>query len=605
MKTRKVRDILVGFLLTLSLGLGGILVSCSEDNGVFNDPGSSGIDPFGGSGAETSTISTLFLSLGKGAASEIGGELAGWTLGAMGLTAASGPNYQQQINKILSQLQAIVSILNQINTELITINNTLTTLDCHTQQSTLLSEISAIKSSYQHYQSITFTASQGDTIPNSELKEWADIVLLGNASYMALQPALNSIVTSLESTGGPIISCIQQTTPLEEGGFGADATYYNRVSFFTNYYYYYQTLALMMISEAEHYYAWYNAGQPGGSFISADSVQQVCTSNPTSQIHCNNVAIETNDLYNAVIKQMTDGGAPYTNDYVLYQHFQEKPRVWVRSLEDFTTAAGYNCNSPLTNSNPCGPTSGTWQSTLQVNTYREMGPFHFAQNEDLTKLLDPSKIGTATNGHYLSTQGFENMTQKTIVAPQLINVTFSHDNVSREAIVFFNTDVAPVNGIYSVINTQDGFRSVFSSHQESNKSGQCGAGNNYISKLYHYRTSGNFPTADSWTSGFAKIRTCGDGHYVTPFEWTDHNYTGSDCCIPGFMKERPGGSPARFLMPVMIPTDNNCTNNWTPFNKGNVYTMCRDDFKNFLNSNVPRPPTCDIPNIPSSCTVLE
>ncbi len=121
------------------------------------------------------------------------------------------------------------------------------------------------------------------------------------------------------------------------------------VSHFTHYYYY-QVQALMLLSEALHYKAWVAADTT--VYTSADSVSFVCQ-DPNALSYCNQAGVKTNKVYNALIAQFKAGGAPYTNDYFLMAtHTDGTPRLWVKSLEDFTQANGDNCTYPLTSGSP-------------------------------------------------------------------------------------------------------------------------------------------------------------------------------------------------------------------------------------------------------------
>ncbi|MEZ4691299.1 MAG: hypothetical protein R3A12_14520 [Ignavibacteria bacterium] len=124
-------------------------------------------------------------------------------------------------------------------------------------------------------------------------------------------------------------------------------------------------------------------------------MQAVCNDNSVTEFYCNEVMVNTNDLYNSLLIQFSYGGASYTNNYTILQNINNNPVVWVRSLEDFTSQSGYNCPDTLTNSlsqdvrkQPCGPTMGCVISVLGDTVYRGTSGFSYATGNDLNNLLD-------------------------------------------------------------------------------------------------------------------------------------------------------------------------------------------------------------------------
>lgn len=615
MKKKKVRDRLIGSFLMLSLCLAGFLVSCTEDDGFLLGPNLNGSDPTVGAGTSGSAMSNLFLSLGKGAASEVGGELSGWALSAMGLSNSSS-NYQHQINQILNDLNAIEQTLTDIDNTLQAINQAINFQTCSQQAGDLDNDIAFIKQVYnsgsQSYHNIIQRINDSVQVPTSDMKGFADKVL-AKGVYSGQEPLsqyLDHMATNLNRNTGAIVSCMQTINDPVEGVLHGDTVYYNQVNNIFNYYYYWQALGLNLLSEAEHFYAWYEAGQPGGTYTSSDSIQKVCDTNSISKSHCLSVVNATNQMYNDLLVQATYVGAPYSSENFTYQHFDSNPVVWVKSLEAFTTEAGYNCTSPLTNSNPCGPASGYFYTKLTDSSYwNTTASFRFATGSELRNLINVSQVGSMTNGAYLESQGFMNMSNKTIMASDSVRVYpayTGYDGSLQTIVPFFNTDVTPLNNghsIESVMYTQNDFQGILlHATHESNRDGNCGPHNSYTSRLYHYHYNSTLGAKENWLVTYAKTRVCEDNSIVSSFEYTDHNYNGSTCCLPGYLtsQQRKKASEKRYLFPVFSPQSALCTNNRSQNNSGSVPSMCGDDFTAYLNINIPRPESCD-----KSCTVLQ
>ena len=615
MKAKKLRDVMVGFLLLASVTSAALLASCSEEGGLLTEPGNTGIVSSSGGDIVSGAITATFQAVGSGAAHEVGGELAGWMLGSLGL-AGSSPNYTQQLNEIIAELDSIVTLLTSMNNELIEIEQTLNIINCDEQASTLQTEIGTIEELYDQYNSMLATAQGGDTVLNSTMQDWADQVLargnyVGNTSIPTM---LSTIETNIGSPTGAVYTCVTALPKPPDNSLGMDTAYYNNVDALTNYYYYYQTIALTLLSEAYHYYAWVEAGSPGN--IPADSVQQVCDANGTSENECNNVIVKVNELYNSLLTQMTFGGAEYTGENLVFQYNSTKPLVWVNSLENFTSAAGSNCTSSLTNTNLCGPTVGYYYSTLSHTVYSQASGFGFASSADLDNLIDVNNASQySTNGEYLEANGFKNMSKKTVISTDSVYFKLPKSNHHTPSVPFFNTDIPPVTNyagdLTSVFISSDDFAYVL----YPKNVGSYSCDEFYGGKHYNFIYASALGSKDSWIIAYAKSSRCSDGNYNNQFKFTDSTFSngsfpGPPSYWPGYLTRAQypnSGVPdtRRFLWPVLYALDASCTNGRPSTNAGGMATKCGDDFTAFLNANVPRPPTCDDSKISPSCTVLK
>ena len=492
MKIGKKRDLIICTLLIGSLALAAFLVSCSEDGSIFG-PNNNGLGTVNSTeDTEYSAIVTMFTNIAEGAEAQVGSDITGWVLGAMGIAGSSGTNYSQQIANISEQLDSIITLLGDVDNELTQINQTLLANNCGYQSSTLQDAIGEIKELYNQYNAMLSVASVGDTIPDTTMRSWSDKVLGNNPGWTDIGSQMGHMQENLESNSGAIYSCVKALRLPEENMLNGDTSYYNGVDAITNYYYYWQSLGLLLISEANHYYAWVEAGRPGGSTLSADSIQAVCNANGSALYFCNESGIETNQLYNSLLTQMTYGGAQYTSEHFIFQYSSTNPVVWTRSLEDFTVQAGYNnCRMPLYNGEPCGPAAGYFYTKLTDTTYRGLSGLTFANSTDLIQWIDVTAASSyGALYEYLDAQGFNSMISKTVIASDSINITFFDANETSAVIPFFTSNES-VQNMYNhpTAVVQDGttFSWVFYPKQQS--SNLCGYHEEYTSTPYKYFTN--------------------------------------------------------------------------------------------------------------------
>ena len=592
-RIRKLRDVVVSILLLSSLVFGSLLVSCSEEDGILVQPTSNTGGPNLVGSPISNGITSAFQSIGKGAAGQIGKVGIGWFLGAIGITTQS-QGWEEQLARIEQDLDSIVTLLSIADSELRAIDSTLNIINCAEQQSSLQTEIGTIKNLYDQYNAILATASEGDTVANSILQDWSDQVLAeGNhTANISVGIILGTIQANLETNSGAIIACIQNISKPSSGSFGLDTLYYNQASQFFNYYYYYQTIALGMLSEAYHYRAWVNAGSPGSTYATADSVQKVCTENGTSQNDCNNVVVQTNTQYNALIGQLMDVGGPITSEYLLYQvNSSNEPVVWVRSMQDFTTQSGSNCTYPLSMYNLCGSLVGVANSTLNFTKYRGTQGFQFAEITELSLLVNEYNTNSFANvSDYLKSVGFKDTDTGLIFIPAGL-IKFDGGFAGDVYAIPF-IDASMKNHGYFSSNNFNGILP-YSLHGDS----PCGP--------YEFEYDVNYNNGatikNDWYKLSGKSKICkGDyGGYVVSnnLSWSSSStapgwaYNGnSSTSVP-----INSATSKAFHLPIRkdFTGTTGCLNGRSNYNKANMLTMCNDDFSSYLNSNIPKPPTCN------------
>ena len=637
MKNRSFRDLIIGIFLLSSLSASFILVSCSEDAGILlNSTTQSNIGNPVSQGFTTAALSQFFTTVGEGAEGALGFSINGWILSAMGL-AGSSPDYEAQIKLIANDLDSIIVLLNDIGNELAEINQTLLILNCSEQQSSLQTEIGRIEDLLDQYNAMLATANMGDTIPRSVMQDWTDQVLARNqySGQQSVGELLSTIEINVSAQTGALYSCIvtiPQPSATGVTAFGVDSNYYNNVEALTNFYYYYQAIALSLLSEAYHYDAWAAAGYPNSDTLSSDSVQAVCNANGTSATYCNDVRVKTNELYNSLLTQFSYGGASYSNEHTILQNIQGNPVVWVKSLEDFTSQAGFNCPDPLTNSlstetgrQPCGPAMGCVNSLLVDTVYRGTSGFNYATGSDLENLFDTdSAVIFSSNGAYLESKGFRNMSGKTVIAQNTFQFQYENSQKNLYATPFFETDQkiftaggTKYAGYFNTTSYQTLMKSYVAGYGSCTPSGTHYQNQSMTLNYYYDTVAANHDV--KWISGWGTVTLCySDGDWVSyeQFVFTESDYvrpSGTAIAGPFYQLNQQPPPPGtgicpknntRFLMPMVYAFSVHCKPGKIPVNIGNVPSMCGEDFNIYLNTNVPRPPTCNNITINPVCTTL-
>ena len=579
------KDIMLRSFLVISIIFSVFLISNCDD--LFNHipvfPGNGGNNSGNTNAAVGSAISGLFLKAAQGAAGKIGEAGAGWALGALGLSDDS-PDYSGQLDKIDESLQEIISQLNAVQEQLSGINNQLQILNCSAQQTALTTQTGRIDYLTSLYRSYVATAANGGRITNTTLSNWVDQVL-AEGQYTAQTPmgqVLTTVANQLiQPSSGAITSCIQAIPPPGNDTF-SDVDYYNKASQFTNYYYYYQAEGLFLLNEALHYRAWAAAALDDDDNYPADSVAEVC-SNPNASLYCTKAGTFTNTVYNALTDQFTAAGAPYTDDYFVIQNSETTPRLWVKSLEEFTIAHGDDCNLPLnSNNNKCGVTVGRYNggnNNITNEVYRGYTGWQFSSSSELNTLFSGWFIGTA--GHYLqNVLGFKNMNNKIILSTNTTTISLSNSGNNQTAVIFFDTNVGKGSLDNKLFDDRKAF-DLITPYQKRVASGSCYP---FSSTFYTYigRSAG---TNSNWYNSYGGVEWCGSNALNGGVQWNTK---------PGWFESNGSEISKQFRLPFSFVQNFNCTNNRSKKNSGGVFTACGEDFTYWFNNIVPRPETCDL-----------
>jgi len=597
------------FLVTSVILLLFVISQCGDkaddpvpESPELGEPGLGG--PLLGGSASSNFTKTVLVAMAKGAAGKLTGTAIGWAMGAMGLGADS-PDYKEQFGKIHEDLRDISTKLTGISDQLTKVQGELSDINCSGWQINMQDEISRIQTLMKNYNTMVSTAAQDSgNVTQSDISDWVDAVL-AQGDYKYNYKGMDEILTKISNGvyggvgSGALPAClpkISQRYRPSPGSFGADTLYYNQVKQYTDYYSTLQVHALLLLVEALHYRAWQAAGSPDSGTFSTDSVSFVCGIN---DLQCNKAVDAINTTYNNLIDQFTAAGAPYTNDdLVMYYDSPDYIYLLPYSLEDFTTAAGDNCPYPLTSAKPCGITAGPYYIHNNYDVvYKGYTGWYNAGTGILKGLLAGWKSGTA--GDYLeNTLGFKNMKNKIIIGSQLVKVeldnTYRISSTEMMVSVFFDTDFEYDFLQGGPASTASHFNQLV--HVKESNGGLCGAFDLGLYENYDFSPISNVPSDrnDFYNlKGHGRICDNAADSYVK----TSTNFS----IYPGWFSNWDGyarpdhPNNIQYKWPAIEAYKTTmCTNGHNQQNIDNVWSMCGDDFTQWLNNQVPRPETCDL-----------
>jgi len=575
---------LLGFLV-FSIALAVTIVACNKNYYTITPTETEPVSPpnFGG-GESSSIMTTLFKSMAKGAAKEVGETGMSWVITALGLADGS-PDYTAEFEKIEEDLNVIIEQLNEVLAELSVIDDDLNKINCSEWQSSQgeYTPIGRIINLMAEYKTMANTASTGGRVPNATLADWVDQVL-AQGIYSSHTP-MGELLTDLSTTAfqppasGAIPACMAKIAAPETGSFNTDTIYYKQVKQYTDFYFNYQLQGVALLNEALHYTAWVKAGSPNSDSLSVDSTALICQ-DPNAMLYCNEAATYVNYLYNILIDQLTVGGAPYSDENLVLEYETTNPYIWPRSLEDFTIAAGDNCADPLTSAKPCGITANKYNNeNMKSVTYKGRTGWLIASNDvHLKTLLSGWTSGTA--GDYLEDSlGFKNMKNKIVVGDHTLSIELSSSDVKQNFISFFDTDINKSLGINQPIQNTGDYNKL------AHKSGKNYSNHEDCHYNYSYSKGSGLPSSGkNFYSLGAKI-------------WYVDNYGYAQKCISFSWSTEPGwlasNSGSQYRWPISSVSGYTCTESRSNKNAGGVWTMCGDDFTAWFDFYVPRPETCD------------
>jgi hypothetical protein len=202
---------------------------------------------------------------------------------------------------------------------------------------------------------------------------------------------------------------------------------------------------------------------------------------------------------------------------------------------------------------------------------------------------------SGTPGQYLeNTFGFQNMKNKILLSKQTESIELNQSRVHQDFVSFIDTDFeySFQPGLVDDTDSFDRMTSVTSDfkmcytpfpdqrnwHDWTTAGGLPGQRNNFYDLQAHRGDS----------------RDCGKSDYYS-FSW------GSE---PGWLASNTGSNAIQFhLVYGYSSVFDNSTEGRSTKNVGGVWTMCGDNFTQWLETTVPRPPSCDDTTISPACSL--
>jgi hypothetical protein len=276
-------------------------------------------------------------------------------------------------------------------------------------------------------------------------------------------------------------------------------------------------------------------------------------------IACAGAEIATNNLYQDLATQFTLAGLPYTDDKDMLRNAGDH-ELYVRSLEDFTQAAGNNCPTPLTSANPCGVTTGTWASTDEriVRLYDNYSIWQTPNAAQVTDMIHSR--GSLTPGEYMNKLGFHNAEHKIILESTHVPFQSKYKLVSGTLVCFFHTDLT---------------------------GGQFCSSNDVVNRLLAFHTAlcPGVGTRSIWTTNPA-LPT--NNHNFFSAEYGCSGWSPQ----PGWLVGNTGPSAVQYRWPLLVTDNLACTNGRGRTNVEGVLTRCGADFDAMFGTLVTRPASC-------------
>jgi hypothetical protein len=578
-----------------------------------------------GDESQSSLTASLLKSVAEGAAGEVGGQLAGWVLGAAGLGSDS-----TSAGIVAEQLQA----LQQIESDLNGIWNEIANLNCNALSSDLLQDRDNILTWYETYQGFVETAADGFVPNQADVNAWiADV--LSEQTNQGLLNAINDIDTQLMGvpggSQGAIAGCLDpQLIPPPQPGTLNDAThYYDEALRLTRYFYGQQVQGLAMLADAYHlqvqelyqqgvgkYPNWPKIDDPSDAaqLCSADYVNTITPIDPALSGSIVNECLDafdaTNYVYEHLAGQFERAGAPYQSTNVAAYTADGATKLFVKSVHDFTNVAHLqdptnipDCPLPLTSANPCGILKGNYSSANPADTFKtSQGPVVYGADL-LYGANDPAEENSSV------WQGYDQWRPA------------SYDEMDN-LIAAARKQQGDSTGTIGTVLSNAGFDSPFNllivSHQSFDYQIPWNINPTNTTVMKFVDTAfpdGNVGSGDALESlAIQQGPECNFGSAVFKTEWRDERVGSIDrngfydvrldpCSGDQKWEQDPGWHTTayqtpqaqQYRWPVISSTSLSCSPGRSHTNPGGVQTRCGRDFDAWFDEQVPRPVTCQAP----------
>jgi hypothetical protein len=564
---------------------------------------------------DSGTITTVYQSVLESVTGEATSAGIGWAMSAIGL--AGGGAEVNDLNEIVSELQAIDTELNDINTTLGQILNAVDNLTCvdASTASALQTAINNINNLYNLYQQkFIAVAAAGNPVDQNDVDNWMNGVLnIQNGVGADLTSIYDAVYASVNSS--VLLECITSITQSYNSGAGPsenifdDRPYYTTILNTVNYYYAIQVTGAALLVEALHLQACQQAALSDPD-LNCDFTT-VSTSTPASEAYeiCNDptgdVATTCQEaqeaitdpqdpngaLYQQVLAEMIYAGAPYSNhDVGLLWGTSD---LFPKDLKDFTNEATVDGNtvsdcSEISSGAPCGFLVGSYDLTFNKNlTYAgypgdgESSVWKPAVAEQLLELLGPyNENSTAGNidtsgslSDYLKSIGFGG---GGIGNGLIITTADTGKNKSTDSpsICFMDTSIARADAAQPFCDDIEGEVESTDALLQLTTTVPL----TYVQAKF---------TEDLFSQSAFYTANNEDGRWQTMPGWTVDSQETTDADEQTIFWQ--------FHYPVLDVTELNCSvRSQGDTNPGGEYTMCGSDLQAYIDAIMPPPDTGQI-----------
>jgi hypothetical protein len=527
------------------------------------------------------------------------------------------PDPMEQIQKALAQISEQLSAIDK-KIDVLSKENAYQT--CSAMNTSLASATATIQGQAEVYRNWV-TRKNKD---RKDFTNWADRVLDDrNGTYQAVRTIRNALTqqTNTPAVIGMCADAFRKTWEQDRPALAEDK-YYSDVWTFLNYYYQIQIIALNNIVEAKHIQAvdkWIHNSSKPRKVPDPKDIATVCKDKNAAGLgdspygYCDDARLEATTAYYAMLAQAKAAGAAYNWNVDGKKAIAVRAstnELWVTDLNKYGDRS--NCYGPVNSVRPvCGPTVGN--DELMVTDGLAYDGWTIARAAQWRSLLG-AKSRNDNAGKAMDKAGFPAVVQKDII---IYTGEMADANSSKMAWLSgaggrfqWRRLKGNVSGGQCFFDTN-----MRASADESQSWLYCTDDQAFWYLANAYQEPANVCTADYHytTSDVALSGTKRTGSYVKPYYDVDLKGVRSLGCygggleysqpepvlVPGWMIMDGQVTPSMYLWPVQDVSTRKCLDhfNWgtdksalQPKNAGGAWTMCGDDFKTWLKTQLPDPP---------------
>jgi hypothetical protein len=546
-------------------------------------------------------------------ASEFGGGAAGWAVGFLfSMTDDPKPD---PIGEIKKQLEQMAAQLDSISSKLSDLERQSAFQACAQQTQVGTDAVATINT-----QAKQFRRYMNPDNPNKDRKDWVrwanDVLDTRNGSLQRLE-TLRLQLLSKGGTAGALQQCGEAFRLKWEGDQAlGEAAYYENMWTYLNYFYQAQILGLDNVVEAYHLLAadaYKGDGPKPRPLPAPKDIKSICKATTTTKDgaspsqYCEYAALETKDLYYAMLNEAKTVGAAYAWNVDAQKAIAVQAKtslLWVTDLNKYGSRSG--CDGPVSSRRTaCGPTVGKTEG-LSVTKSLGYDGWETATSARWRGLLVPKSKASRT-GEAMAKVGFPANMQRDIIIYTGESVDRNSSQMqwlagdSRQewfplknddgALCLLDTDLGPSNDdrpSWAYCQDDQSFFYLANQFEDENRA-SC-------TTTYTYKAS---PLANGGSNA-SFYRSQFSGSHYHPCQGQGNYYVGPSVDIaPGWMLKGSGSGTAQYRWPVQDVSRRQCLSNlnWgadksamQPRNASGAWTMCGEDFKSWLKTQLPDPP---------------